>query len=68
MDVVNIQIDKAKHVTEDIADLLCWWEGFKMGLKTSDNDHFIIAQNGIDAIRQLNLKIKDELNKIKNEL
>lgn len=62
---VTIQIDQADNVASDLADLLCWWEGFKIGLKSAGVDHFIVAENGIEAARNLNVKIKDALKNIK---
>lgn len=59
---INIQLNNADSISHDIADLLCWWEGFKMGLKLSDNDHFIVAENGIERIKTINIKIKEQLN------
>lgn len=65
MSKITIEIDKAETVSHNLADLLCWWEGFKMGLKAGDNtDHFMIAENGIEAARDLNCKIRDQINKI----
>lgn len=57
-----ITIENAEKVCHDISDLLCWWEGFKMGLKiNSESTDYIIAQNGINAIRELNINIKSKL-------
>ena len=62
---VNIDIEQADNVASDLADLLCWWEGFKIGLKSAGVDHFIVAENGIEAARNLNVKIKDALKNLK---
>lgn len=59
---IKIEIDNAESVSNDLSDLLCWWEGFKIGLKVgNDSSHFMVAENGVEAARSLNIKIKDQL-------
>lgn len=58
---VTIEIDNAENVSSDLADLLCWWQGFKYGLRLDGTDEKPVAENGVEAARQLNLKIKDQL-------
>jgi hypothetical protein len=60
---VVITIFDAETAASDLADLLCWWEGYKMGLKAGGVEHFIIAENGIEAARKINVDIKDQLRK-----
>ena len=68
MSTVTIEIENAESVTQDLADLFCWWEGFKMGLKLADpygSDNSPVASNGVEAARQLRIKIGDAINAIK---
>lgn len=62
---VTIEIDNPESVSHDISDFLCWWEGFKIGLKTSGIDHFMVAENGIKAALDLHLKIGDAIRNTK---
>lgn len=62
---VTISIDDAENVSSNLADLLCWWQGFKTGLKI-DKDEFSkvdysVAENGIKELQELNIKIKKQL-------
>ena len=55
---VTIEIDDAQSTIDKLADLTCWWDGFKIGLKASNNDPDIIADRGIIAIKDLMDKLK----------
>jgi hypothetical protein len=60
---VTIEINNAQKVCDDLADLLCWWSGFKIGMKiNSENCEFIIAEHGIEAAKDLKIKISDRLS------
>lgn len=60
---ISIEIEDAERFRDELADLLCWWEGFKMGLKVNpDSSQYIIADNGIDKVKELNIKIKDKIH------
>lgn len=61
---VTIEIDQADNVSSDLADLLCWWQGFKLGLRFDGTDEKLVADNGIEAAREINLKIRDQLRKL----
>lgn len=54
---IQIEIDNPQQVAHNLADLACWWEGFKVGRQTTGNDNFIIAENGVDEARNLKEKI-----------
>lgn len=65
MSTVNIEIENAESFAHDIADLTCWWEGFRMGLKLADpyvSDINPVAINGVEAARRLRSLINDALN------
>lgn len=61
---VTIEIDQADNVSSDLADLLYWWQGFKLGLRFDGTDEKLVADNGIEAAREINLKIRDQLRKL----
>lgn len=59
---MTIEIENAHNVSAQLSDLLCWWEGFKMGLKASgENPGYIVAENGIETARELNIQIQQRL-------
>jgi hypothetical protein len=62
MTKITIEIDNPESVTHDISDLLCWWQGFSTGMNHRDDDFNPVAGHGIEAIRKLNIKIKDKIN------
>jgi hypothetical protein len=65
---ITLSISDAEVVRDNLADLLCWWQGFKAGMKASGNEDHYIAENGIEAARDLRLKIGDEISKyLKNQ-
>ena len=63
---LTITIENPENVTSDLADLLCWYEGFRLGLSIGSNSEIPepVAWNGIEAARKLNLLIKNEINRI----
>lgn len=65
MSKVTIEIENAESVVLDLADLFCWWEGFKMGLKLGDpygREITPVASNGVEAARKLYFAIGDAIN------
>lgn len=65
MSAVTIEIKDAEAVAHDLADLICWWEGFKAGLKLGDpygSDINPVANNGVEAARRLRSLINYALN------
>jgi hypothetical protein len=65
---ITISLSKkyAEKFSYDIADVLCWWQGFKAGIKQGEDfgeDYTSICNDGIKAIREINIRIKDELRK-----
>lgn len=61
---ITITIPDPEELSHNLSDLLCWWEGFRMGLSVeSSHDGYLVAQNGIDAARKLNIRIRDEVKK-----
>jgi len=61
--ITTVPIPNAELFSHNLSDLLCWWEGFKFGLKISGTDHFIVAEYGIEAIRKLNEQVKAEIQR-----
>jgi hypothetical protein len=62
---IVIEIEKPEEVSHNLSDLLCWWEGFKTGIQINNEfPQSFVAQNGINAARELNIAIKDKLNKL----
>ena len=61
---VVITIKDAEKVSHNIADLLCWWQGFNTAMKMNDEYFNPIALNGIDEVRELNILIKDKLREL----
>jgi hypothetical protein len=60
---VSIEIQNPEEVAHDLSDLLCWWEGFQTGMKMNDEYFSSVANNGIKIARDLNSKIKNEIQK-----
>ena len=60
---VTITVPNAFNLSQDLADLLCWWQGFKAGRKLENDcaDSFE-AENGVNAARKINILLKKELN------
>lgn len=67
---ITIELDKkqAEQMIYDIADVLCWWQGFQAGCQMGEdyNNYHSICSHGIEAIRRLNIKLKDEVRPCTN--
>ena len=64
--MVVVQIANAQDVCDSISDLICWWAGFKTGVRMSGQDfELVFGQNGIDMCIDLMGNIKRE---IKNQI
>lgn len=63
---MKVCIEVEGDTVSDLADLLCWWRGFEIGLKLSGHNDFIVANNGIESVRKLNIQIKEELKRVYN--
>jgi hypothetical protein len=62
--VIGVQIANAQEVCDSISDLICWWAGFKTGVKMSGQDYeLIFGQNGIDTCIDLIENIKKEIKR-----
>jgi len=61
MNTITITIENPEKIVHDLADLLCWWQGYKCGLKAAGpyTDTEFVADNGIEAARKLSEKIKE---------
>lgn len=60
---ITISITNAELLSANFSDLLCWWEGFKMGLKLAGIDGAIVADNGIESLQKLNGNLKQEIKR-----
>ncbi len=66
MSTITIEIENADSIQLDLADLLCWWDGFKAGIKSESGfGNYPIADNGVQAAKILHCRIKDALNNLK---
>jgi hypothetical protein len=54
---------EVQSLSSNLADLLCWFAGFKAGTRSIEEMSSLlgIAENGINAARELNLKLKAKL-------
>lgn len=61
--ITTIHLEDAESLQDDLSDLLCWWQGFRAAARLHSEypEYLAPAQNGIDAARKLNQKIKDAL-------
>lgn len=53
---------RAARIAHELSDLLCWWQGFKAAVKLVNPDgvYTDMAQNGIEAARDLNILLKEK--------
>lgn len=62
---IIIEIEDGELARDNLADLLCWWNGFRTGIRLNSLDDFHdhkIAEDGIEMTRDLIIKIKDAIN------
>lgn len=50
--MITIKISDPERVSNDLSDLLCWWQGYKMGLNLPQTEQ-LVADFGISAASQL---------------
>lgn len=62
---ITIEIDNAESVYENLADILCFWRGFDIGLKLKDETGHEICNPAIENIRQLRIKMSDQIIRTK---
>lgn len=57
--------EEARKLSHDLSNMLCWWQGFRAGIRTIDEFSSIIgvADNGIKAAQTLNEKIKSKITR-----
>lgn len=64
---ITIEIPDAEHTSDKLSDILCWWNGYKMGLKTHGElpVEIVNAQDGMETVLDLAITIKTEIARIK---
>lgn len=55
--------DDIESVSNLISDFLCWWEGYKAGCSTHDDNRYEFAQHSVNQIREINIALKEQLEK-----
>jgi len=61
--IITIEIEEPRQAHDNLADLLCWWQGYMAGLKAAApyTDTNFVADNGIATARIILNKIKAAL-------
>lgn len=64
-----IKIENAEEVSDQLADLACWWSGYRAGLKMSDREESMIPflkspERGMEAVKLLKCAIEDQLAQV----
>lgn len=60
---ITIDAKKARSLSHDLSDLLCWWQGFDACRRLMNPEGVFVdmAIHGIEAARDINLMLKDKL-------
>lgn len=62
---VSIVINDAVKFKHDLADLTCWFAGFKAGIETNPNNNIDLQlpSNGMEIVKKINYLLENEIYK-----
>lgn len=61
MKIEGLTKEQLTELTNTLSDLLCWWQGFKLGVEVGNEfvpEALSIANHSIDQVREINFAIK----------